>query len=88
MRTIDERRRRLAIARMTTRLELGFGALAILLALFIMIAAPRFHHWPGPHLRIEVIGMVGIVVGFAWMLRIRLADPESGAPPWRYRSDS
>jgi hypothetical protein len=37
---------------------------------------------------IEMIGVVGVVVGFVWMLRMRLADPEAGAPPWRYRSDA
>jgi hypothetical protein len=91
MRTIDARRRRLAIARAATRLELGLGALAIPLVLFVLVAAPRYHGLPGsppPNGVIEMIGVVGVVIGFVWMLRMRLADPEAGAPPWRYRSDA
>ena len=88
VRTLEERRRRLAIARAATWIELAIGAIAVPLALFIWIAAPRYRGLPGSPPPIEVIGLVGIVIGFLWMVRIRLAESESGAPPWRYRSNA
>jgi hypothetical protein len=87
MRTIDARRRRLAIARAATWIELVAGAAAVALTLFIWIAAPRYYFggMTGSPPPIELIGILGVVAGFVWMLRIRLADPDAGAPPWRYR---
>lgn len=64
------------------------GAAAIPLAVFVWIAAPTYFVLYGDRdrLSIEAIGVLGVIVGFVLMVWIRLAEPESGAPPWRYRS--
>jgi hypothetical protein len=33
-----------------------------------------------------VIAIVGVLVGYAWMLRIAFAKLEQEAPAWRYRA--
>jgi hypothetical protein len=44
------------------------------------IAGPGLMPWIGPGL-----GVLGILVGLAWMVRILRADPEPDSSAWRYR---
>ena len=64
-----------------------FAAVLILLAFvaFLFLNMPNTF---GPYL-IEWIapglGILGILVGLAWMIRILRADPEPNSSAWRYR---
>jgi hypothetical protein len=63
----------------------------LFVAAFLYIAAPE-----GPSALLEdprpiavalpILGMIGLIVGLAWMLRILRAKPEPDAKSWRYRS--
>jgi hypothetical protein len=68
-----------------------FGAVLLLLAfvafLFLSMPStigpyfePGLIEWIGPGL-----GILGILVGLAWMVRILHADPEPDSSAWRYR---
>lgn len=57
---------------------------------FLFIAAPnsmgQTGYDPGPiGLTVPAIGVVGLVVGLIWMVRIFRADPEPRTKGWRYR---
>jgi hypothetical protein len=69
-----------------TRLLLAIGIAAFLFAgwLFLfepvtMGGGPRLSEQPVP-----LAGLVGIVVGLVWMIRI-FRGPRDEPPPWRYR---
>jgi hypothetical protein len=68
-----------------------FAAVLILLAFvgFLFLSLPNTFHpdfepslieWIGPGL-----GILGILVGLAWMVRILRAEPEPDSSAWRYR---
>jgi hypothetical protein len=67
-----------------------FAAVLILLAFvaFLFLSLPNtFGHfepglieWIAPG-----VGILGILVGLAWMVRILRADPEPDSSTWRYR---
>ena len=55
---------------------------------FLFIAAPNFTGGYDPRpigLIVPAIGVVGLVVGLIWMVRIFRADPEPKTKGWRYR---
>jgi hypothetical protein len=66
-----------------------FGVLVVLaFMVFVWIASPNFigGYDAGPlALTVPAIGVVGLVVGFIWMVRIFRADPEPKTNGWRYR---
>jgi hypothetical protein len=43
-----------------------------------------FARGPDP-LLVGAVGILGMVLGVAWMIRLSRPDPEAGRPPWRYR---
>ena len=71
-----------------TRIELAIGIAAVLFPAFLFLAAPGFigpgfHETEAAFIFIPVAGGLGIVVGFAWMVRIFRGPRDE--PPWRYR---
>ena len=69
-----------------------FGAtlLLLLLAGFVFVAAPNFStvrfYDPGPiAVVVPATGILGLIVGLAWMIRILRSDPDPDAKAWRYR---
>jgi hypothetical protein len=67
------------------RTELAIGALVAIAVPVLIIATPSpMGGGTGP--ASAVVGIVGVVVGLAWMIRILRDDPEAGPSPWRYRS--
>jgi hypothetical protein len=68
-----------------------FTAVLILLAFvaFLFLSLPHtFHPYFEPGLMEWIapgIGILGILVGLAWMVRILRADPEPDSSAWRYR---
>ena len=78
-----------------TRTEFAIGVLAALVFPFLAVASPSYMGggMRPPGLLSDLlsalpvaIGIVGVVVGLAWMVRILRQDPESGPSHWRYRS--
>jgi len=70
--------------------EMILGALVVLaIPAFLLIAQPNFTNSgydPRPlGLIIPAIGVVGLVGGLIWMVRIFRADPEPRTKGWRYR---
>jgi hypothetical protein len=89
VRSLEERERRLARARVASRIEIGLGTVAISVPPFIFISAPtRFggmfsQQSVGPD-ALLVFAYLAMVLGYAWMLRIRFTGPEDGARSnWR-----
>jgi hypothetical protein len=76
------REQRLAFAQAATQAELALAGMAVILAPFLFLAAPGFMGPQPP--RLEVVGVFGPIIGLAWMIRIRRADPEAGPSPFRY----
>lgn len=61
--------------------------LAFVVGPFLFIAAPGFMGPPPPFEQLSRgVGVLGLVVGFAWMIRIYRADPEPDQRSWRYRA--
>jgi hypothetical protein len=77
-------RRGRASARSLFTAVLIFLAFAAFLFLSTNTSHPLFEpgliEWIGPGL-----GILGILVGLAWMVRILRADPEPDSSAWRYR---
>jgi len=74
--------------RAIAREELALAAiLAFVVGPFLFIAAPGSM---GPSPRFQelslAVGVLGLVVGFAWMIRIYRGDPEPDQRSWRYRA--
>ena len=77
------------------RALLGIAVLAIVLGGFLFIAAPGYRGGPatievlGIRFAVELvtftIGVIGPIVGLAWMWRIHRAHREPEVHPWRYR---
>ena len=81
--TRGQRGRNLARAELAGAAILGF-----VIAPFLYVAAPGFMGPPPPHWQVIgslVGGAAGILIGFAWMVRIYRADPEPDQMVWRYR---
>lgn len=66
----------------------------IILPAYLSVATPGFMG-PGPMMTtpsslwysaLPWVGMVGVIVGLVWMVRIHRADPEPDQKAWRYRS--
>jgi hypothetical protein len=87
---LEHRRRRGARASTLTRVELVILVASPLVAGFLWVLAPgsfraMFLH---PSLIAQVLpwaGIVGAIVGLAWILHVSRADPEAGDRTWRYR---
>ncbi len=81
---------RMVRARRLVRFEVGIAVCAVALGRLVFIAMPatpspmfaRTSWWEELFLP---AGIVGVVVGFAWMIRIVRAAPEDEARGWRYR---
>jgi hypothetical protein len=86
-RTIAERQQRMAIVRAVTRVEMGLGTAALIVAGAILLSplGPTFFRPRNEILLFGIIlfGIIGIVSGFVWMWRIRYEDPEKGPSNWR-----
>lgn len=90
MRTLAERERRLAKARFASNLEIVLGTLAVVAPVAWVIADPTtfeplwghmYQFWVQP---LQVIAYGLVVLGYAWMLKIRFTGPEDGARSnWR-----
>ena len=77
----------MAIVRAVTRVEMGLGTAALIVAGAILLSAfgPTFYR-PRDEILLFgflLFGIIGIVSGFVWMWRIRYADPEKGPSNWR-----
>ena len=73
------------LGRSLARVELAVAAFSgFILAPFILVARPGFMGPPDPQWPYAVAA-VGILIGFAWMVRIYRADPEPDHRAWRYR---
>jgi hypothetical protein len=85
MRTLAERERRLRTARIATGIELLLGGLALAIVAFAVVLFPPPQHFNGGGVTVPMIlGALGVVVGFVWMLRIRFRGPEDRAKSnWR-----
>jgi hypothetical protein len=87
---LERRRRRLQSARFLIRAELTIALAVPLLAAYLNVAAPGFTGggmWEPP-LYMTLLpwaGVVGWIVGIAWMVRLSRPDSESGERSWRYR---
>jgi hypothetical protein len=75
--------------RSVARVEIGVAAgTGFVVAPFLSVAAPGFMGPPPPDWQVIgslVVGAAGILIGFAWMIRIFRADPEPDQGAWRYR---
>ena len=73
--------------RLLARQMFGLALFAIFLASFLFVAAPNFIGGmaSGPDPGVTALGISGLIVGFAWMVRILRADPDPDAKAWRYR---
>jgi hypothetical protein len=81
---------RVVRARRLVRFEFGLALCAVALAGFGFIAMPNMGGtmYTGSAWWEDLIlpaGIVGVVVGFAWMIRIIRSAPEDEARGWRYR---
>lgn len=75
---------------------IAVAVLAILVTIFLFIAAsggptPMFStppdFWGLPvNVVLPAAGIVGAIIGLAWMIRIHRADPEPDQHAWRYRA--
>lgn len=91
MNDLELRRRRLRRAHELIRLELVIAFAVPLLAGFLWVAAPAgfgggmFYEPPLIELILPWAGIVGVIVGIVWMVRLSRPDPEAGERTWRYR---
>ena len=89
MRTLAQRERRLEIARLASRIEIGLGTIAVVLPPLFLVAGPTpftgmFWHQPAWRPPIELVAYGLAVLGYIWLLRIRFTGPEDGARSnWR-----
>ncbi len=88
---LERRRRRLRRAHHLIRAELALAVVVPILAGFLFVAAPAF--WGGRstgmyaivETLLAIAAVVGVLVGFAWMIRLSRPDPEAGERSWRFR---
>ena len=85
-----ERQRRLDQARTLAHVELAVAFGAPLFAAFLWVAAPGsfeggFYREPLLVSLLPWLGVIGVVVGIVWMIRIYRADAEPIETTWRYR---
>ena len=91
MNELETRRRRLRRARTLIHLEFAVAIAAPLIIGFMYIAmpggigSPMFLRESLPQEVLPWLGVLGVIVGFVWMIRIARADPEAGVNHWRYR---
>ena len=89
--THEQRVARLARARFWMRVELAIGALAALGVAFLLVTGRR-DIGPasyGPRFGVAgllpaALGIVGVVLGVAWMVWLARQNPERGKRTWRY----
>jgi hypothetical protein len=77
------------LGRSLARVELGVAAgTCFVVAPFFYVASPGFMGPQPTHWQVVgslVVGTAGILIGFAWMIRIYRSDPEPDQRAWRYR---
>ena len=76
--------------RLLARQMFGGTLIVLLLAGFLFVAAPNFSNVrfydPGPiAVVVPAAGILGLIIGLAWMVRILRSDPDPDAKAWRYR---
>jgi len=84
------RQRRLDRARRLADVELTVAFGAPLFAGFLWVASPGMigvmsSREPSLVSLMPWLGVIGVIVGIVWMIRIYRADPEPFEPTWRYR---
>jgi hypothetical protein len=76
--------------RLQARQMFGATVFVVLLAGFLFVAAPNgptaMFRGPGPIAAVvPAVGILGLIVGLAWMIRILRSNPDPDAKAWRYR---
>jgi hypothetical protein len=98
MRTLEERERRLGRVRIASRIEMALGGFGVVATVFFafqeLFASPQFGETLYTFPPASVLGVTAFyqliavacaavaVLGYAWMLRIRYADPEQRSSNW------
>jgi hypothetical protein len=87
---LEQRRRRLRRAHDLIQAELTIAFALPLIAGFLWVAAPgcmcpMFSEPPLITSLLPWAGVVGVIVGIVWMVRLSRPDPEAGERTWRYR---
>ena len=87
---LERRRRRLARVHNLSRMKLVILVGSPLVAGLLWVLAPgsfraMFLHWSLITHVLPWAGIVGAIVGIAWILYISRDDPEAGDRTWRYR---
>jgi hypothetical protein len=87
---LQTRQRRLDRARALRQVELFIGFAVPLVAGFLYVASPGYSSGLNaePPLIASLVpwaGVVGVLVGVVWMVRLSRPDPEAGERTWRYR---
>jgi hypothetical protein len=87
---MEESNARARRGRRLARIMFAGALMSLGIPAFLFVAAPnsmgQTGNDPGPiGLTVPAIAIVGLVVGFVWMVRIFRADPEPDAKSWRYR---
>ncbi len=73
------------------RAEFAVAILAVVLVPLWYITTPAtmgggmFREPPPLTWLLPLIGIAGVITGFAWMVRLSRPDPEAGERTWRYR---
>ena len=88
---LERRRRRLRRAHRLIRAELALAVAVPFLAGFLFVAAPAFSGGTSTGMYafvdtlLSIAAVVGVLVGFVWMIRLSRPDPEAGERTWRFR---
>ena len=76
------------VGRELARVELTVAVAVVVGTAFAFVAAPGHPGGGPPEWATEtslIVALLGLIVGFAWMIRIYRADLEPDANIWRYR---
>ena len=86
---LHARQRRLDRARALRQIELFLAFALPLVAGFLHVASPGYsggiYEPPLIATLVPWAGVVGVLVGIVWIVRVSRPDPEAGERTWRYR---
>ncbi len=89
MEELEHRQRRLDRARALIRAEFAVAVLGVILPGLWYVARPGeigpMFLKPPPFDWVPLMGIAGVISGFAWMVRLSRHNPEAGERTWRYR---
>jgi hypothetical protein len=90
MTDLERRQQRLDRVRFWIRTEFGLAIMAVIVAAYLTLAipgcgCPMFAQPSLVEQLLPWLGVGGVVVGFAAMIRLSQVDPEPGERSWRYR---